>query len=311
MNAQTAIASTVLKQSGLNHLPIMNQDNAEELGKISHLWLNLDTHKVESLTCKAGMLGRKTYTFKWSQIGTIGKDSLMISLSENPGAETHEGTTELVGYELWTDAGIQVGVIDDYLINPLNGEIIAYLFDTNGWLGTLDGQFQLPPTAIASVGSKRVIASMAAVRDAEEWTVGLTENMKQAKGRFSSLSAQFQEKGQQLSEQAKTQLTEVSGQLQEKGQQLSEQAKTQLTEVSGQLHERGQQLSGQAKTQLTEVSSQLREKSQQLGATVQAKASEAQTLLNRPEQVASLPESDVPSPDPEQTATSVNVPPQS
>ena len=272
MNAQTVIASTVLKQSDLNHLPVMNQDTAEELGKISHLWLDLDSQKVESITCKAGMLGRKTYTFKWSQIGTIGQDSLMVSLSANLGTETHEGTAELVGYELWTDAGTQAGVIDDYLINPLNGEIIAYLFDTNGWLGTLDGQFQLPTTAIASVGSKRVIASMAAVRDAEEWTVGLSENVKQAKGRFSSLSAQLQEKGHQLSEQAKTQLTEVSGQLREKGQQLGEQAKTQLTEVSG----------------------QLREKGQQFGATMQAKVSEATSS------------------DPEQAATSVNdVPPQS
>lgn len=104
MNAQTAIASTVLKQSGLNHLPIMNQDTAEELGKISHLWLDLDAHRVESITCKAGLLSRRTYTFKWSQIGTIGKDSLMVSLSENAGAEKHEGAADIIGRELWTDA---------------------------------------------------------------------------------------------------------------------------------------------------------------------------------------------------------------
>ena len=81
MNAQTAIASTVIKQSDLNHLPIMNQDIAEALGKISHLWLDLDTHKVESLTCKAGVLGRKTYTFKWSQIFTKGTTSRKSVLS--------------------------------------------------------------------------------------------------------------------------------------------------------------------------------------------------------------------------------------
>ena len=231
MNAQTAIAFTILKQSDLNHLPIINQDTAEELGKISHLWLNLDTHKVERITCKAGLLGRTTHTFQWSQIGTIGKDSLMVSLAENPGTENHESTTEILGHELWTDAGTQAGIIDDYLINPLNGEIIAYLFDTNGLLGTLDGQFQLLPDAIISVGSRRVIASVAAVRDAEEWSAGLTGNVKQAKGRLSALGAQLQEKGQQFSEQAKTQFTEVSGQLQEKGQQLGVKVQAKAVEA--------------------------------------------------------------------------------
>ena len=286
MNAQTAIASTILKQSDLNHLPIMNQDTAEELGKISHLWLDLDAHKVESITCKAGMLGRNTHTFKWSQIGTIGKDSLMVSLAANSGTEKHEGAADIVGRELWTDSGTQAGTIDDYLINPLNGEIIAYLFDTNGWLGTLDGQFQLVPEAIISVGAKRVIASMAAVRTAEVWSGGLAGNVNHAKGRLSELGAQLQERGQQFGEQAKTQLTEVSGQLQEKGQQFGKQAKTQFIEVSG----------------------QLKDGSQQFGATVQAKASEAQTLLNHPNQTASKP--DVVSPDPEQANAAVNVPPQ-
>lgn len=169
MNSQTAIASTILKQSDLNRLPIMNRDTAEELGKVSHLWLDLDAHKVERMTCEAGWLGCTTHTFKWSQIDTIGKNSLMISLSENLEDEELKTKREILGHELWTDVGNQIGVINDYLINPLNGEIIAYLFDTNGKLGTLNSQFQLPPNAIVKISSKRVITSIAAVRAAEEW----------------------------------------------------------------------------------------------------------------------------------------------
>lgn len=57
---------------------------------------------------------------------------------------------------------------------------------------------------------------------------GTQWKVNQAKGRFSALGAQLQEKGQCLSEQAKTQLTGVSSQLKERGQQLGAtvQAKT-------------------------------------------------------------------------------------
>ena len=171
MNAQTAVSSTVLKQTGLLHLPVMNRDTAEEIGRVSHLWLDAEAHKVESLTCKAGLMGRKTHTFRWSQIDTFGKDSLLVILSEIQESQRAGASIDITGRELWTDAGTQAGVVDDYLIDPRNGSIIAYLFDTNGWLGTLDGQFQLAPDAIVSIGAKRVIAAVAAVRDAEVWSV--------------------------------------------------------------------------------------------------------------------------------------------
>ncbi len=175
MNAQTAVSSTVLKQTGLLHLPVMNRDTAEEIGRVSHVWLDAEAHKVESLTCKAGLMGRKTHTFRWSQIDTFGKDSLLVILSEIQESQRAGASIDITGRELWTDAGTQAGVVDDYLIDPRNGNIIAYLFDTNGWLGTLDGQFQLAPDAIVSIGAKRVIAAVAAVRDAEVWSVGLAK----------------------------------------------------------------------------------------------------------------------------------------
>ncbi len=289
MNAQTAISTTILKQSDLNHLPIINLDTAEEIGRVAYLWLDLDAHKVDSITCKAGLLGRTTHTFKWSQIEIIGKDSLMVSLSKNLGSAKHDdATADILGHELWTDAGNQAGVIDDYLINPLNGEIIAYLFDTNGWLGTLNGQFQLLPGAITSIGSKRVIASVAAVRAAEQCSRGLSEGVNQAKSQLSELGAQLQEKGQQLGDQAKTQFTGVSGQLKEKGQQFSGEAKSQLTEVSGQIKEKGRQVS----------------------TTVKKRASEAQTLLHRPTETDALPESNVSPSLAEPLSESDDVPPQ-
>ncbi len=242
MNSQTAIASTILTQHNLNRLPIMNRDNAEEIGRVSHLWLDLKNHRVESITCKAGLMGRKAHTFRWSQLHTIGKDSLFVSLSEIQESKRAEDTADIVGRELWTDTGNQAGVIDDYLIDPRNGNVIAYLFDTNGWLGTLDGQFQLVPGAIISIGSKRVIASISAIRDAEIWSGGLTQRAAQIKESASSLGAQLQEQGQLLGAQAKTQLSEVSKEVRTRSRKLTAEAKEQLSEVTTQLTEKGQQL---------------------------------------------------------------------
>ena len=169
MNSKTAITSTIFQQSNLNHLPIMDRDTAEEIGQISHLWLDLEAHRVDSITCRAG-LSCKTHTFKWWQIDTISKDSLLVSLPDSQKSQKAAGTADIVGCKLWTDAGNQAGIIDDYLIDPRNGVVIAYLFDPKGRLGFLNGQFQLPPSAIVSAGSKRVTALVSAVRDAQIWS---------------------------------------------------------------------------------------------------------------------------------------------
>ena len=91
MNAQTAsfprkdyvIASTILTYSNLSRLPVINRETAKGVGRVSHLWIDLDTHKIDSITCKAGLLGRTAHTFKWSQIDTFGKDSLLVNLPES------------------------------------------------------------------------------------------------------------------------------------------------------------------------------------------------------------------------------------
>ncbi len=52
------------------------------------------------MTGDAGWLSGTTHTFKWSQIDTISKNSLMISLSKDPEDKEFETKRDILGRKL-------------------------------------------------------------------------------------------------------------------------------------------------------------------------------------------------------------------
>lgn len=164
----------------LNRL-VLDRRTTEEVGHVDQLWLNPQTHQIVALTCKSGFLGNKKQSFTWAQIETIGNDSILVDFdSEAVAPEKPESAVSLIGHEVWTDAGNKAGKIIDYLFIPQTGAITQYLFISSGWRGILEGVYSLPATAIASVGSKRVIVPDGVIQDPEYYAEGLSQKANQA-----------------------------------------------------------------------------------------------------------------------------------
>jgi uncharacterized protein YrrD len=170
----------VLKQTELLNRLVLDRHTAEEVGRVRELLLDPPAHRVVGLICKSGFLGSKKRSFTWAQIETIGIDSILIDVSpEETPREKQEYWDALIGHEIWTDGGNKVGRLADYLLNPKTGDVINYLFSSSGWRGMLDGLYLLPPAAISSVGSKRIIALEALLRNSECYAEGLNETISQ------------------------------------------------------------------------------------------------------------------------------------
>jgi uncharacterized protein YrrD len=164
----------------LNRL-VLDHSTAEEVGRVDQLWLNPQSHQIEGLTCKSGFLGGKKQWFTWAQIEAIGNDSILVNFTlEEVAPEKPESAVSLIGREVWTDAGNKAGKIIDFLFNPQTGAITKYLFVSSGWLGVLNGVYSLSSSAIASVGSKRVIVPDAIVQESQNYTEGLNQKVLQA-----------------------------------------------------------------------------------------------------------------------------------
>ncbi|HEY9645979.1 MAG TPA: hypothetical protein V6C88_06405, partial [Chroococcidiopsis sp.] len=152
-------------------------------------------------------------------------------------------------------------VVKDYQIAMASGQVLSYLFVSNGWRAILDGLYALPPQAILSIGPKRIIVSDSAIQQAQLFEEGLTQKVTHAAAHFkddyaktrqgltqeltsvvqdtqaiaSNLQQTTQQAAQQATTQAKQKLSGLVGQLQSKTQQVtqqvSQQAQEKLSEV--------------------------------------------------------------------------------
>lgn len=147
-----------LSYSQVYHRLILDRQTAEKVGHLSQLLLDAPTHTIVGFTCGGGLLGGTRQTFHWKQVYRIGNDSIVIDLQNAD--VTFKGTgpsTAPIGSELWTDGGNKIGKVTDLSFDPDSGAVTQYIFAAKGWQGLMDGTYQVPPIAITSIGSKRVI----------------------------------------------------------------------------------------------------------------------------------------------------------
>lgn len=254
----------VIQQSELLNRLVLDRGTAEEVGRVNELWLSVREHQVVGFTCKSGILGSKKRSFAWAEIESIGADSIMVNL--NPDANDPakpEPPITLIGHEIWTDAGNKVGKVADYLFVPETGAVVNYLFVSSGWRGRLDGVYVLPISAIASIGSKRVIVADAVVQEPQQFTPGLSQKVSQA---AEFIKEDFQKTkldldslkrgGQQITEQVKDKAQvvgdkakELSAQVKDQAQVAAEKAKV----LSEQVKDQAQSVREKAQEKLSEI----------------------------------------------------------
>lgn len=220
---------SVIKQSQLINLLVLDRRTAEELGRVDHLWLNLQTHQVLGLTCKSGFLGSSKQRVLWQQIESFGEHSILVNINREEFAnpEKPDEAYSLIGHEVWTDTGSKVGKLVDYLIVPETGAVINYLFTSSGWKGILNGLYILPIPKIQSIGSKRLIVKEATFQEPQFYSEGLNQKVGQFK---ELLKTDLEETKRHLDSLAKG-TQNIAEQAKDKAKELADRAKEQLSET--------------------------------------------------------------------------------
>jgi uncharacterized protein YrrD len=217
---------------------VLDRRTVEELGRVEQLWLNPQTHQIVGLTCKSGFLGGNKRLFTWEQIEAIGNDSIIVNYDpEEIAPEKPESAISLIGHEVWTDAGNKAGKIIDYLFIPQTGAVAKYLFVSNGWRGIVEGVYSLPASAIANVGSKRVIVPDGVVQEPEFHAEGLNQKANQAAEFLKDDYVKTQGDWGALRRTAQN----IAGQVKDKAEQVTNIAKEKLAEVKAKQQDAAQQ----------------------------------------------------------------------
>ncbi|WOD38852.1 hypothetical protein [Nodosilinea sp. E11] len=165
----------ILKSELLNRLAI-NLDTAEEFGPIAEIWVNGRTHQVQGVGCSVGgLLTRQHRRFLWPQIGSIGRDGVVVKAGAKVEAidEHLQNCLPLGEVELWSDHGDRMGQLVDYRFDPTTGNILQYLFVPVEASDLAPGLYGLDPVAVISTGRRRMMAEAAALKAAPMVRAGM------------------------------------------------------------------------------------------------------------------------------------------
>lgn len=216
-NLSTGVSEPI-KQSELLGKLVINRLTAEEVGRVDQIWVDCKRQQVMGMTYRPGLISLKRPLFSWTQLETVGVDSIVITLPIGAVQEKPpDGAVTLIGHELWTDDGSKAGVIGDYYLDPETGSVVDYLVIRDEWQGMTSGIYRLGPADVLTIGQHRMLASRAAI-DAAEQVVGAIaqrvseffkrdyqrtlQHLSAAVGETQSIAQQLQARAQGRVEQA-------------------------------------------------------------------------------------------------------------
>jgi uncharacterized protein YrrD/polyhydroxyalkanoate synthesis regulator phasin len=250
-----------IRQSELLNQLVLDRNSLEELGRVEVLWMYPHKHQVLGFVCKSGFLGAKKTAFKLAQLSTLGTNGILTQgQPEETDADKVRKLESIIGHEIWSDAGNKIGKITDYLFNLQTGAITQYLFISSGWGGIAGDVYQLPPTQILSVGSKRVLVSEATAHKCALYREGIKQKLTKAGDVLKEDYVQATQEWRSLTQRAQS----ATGEAKERLQTLAEQARERAHLLSQQAKQRAQTLSEQIKTESQTIAQQAKERSQTL-----------------------------------------------
>ncbi|MEO1126142.1 MAG: PRC-barrel domain-containing protein [Cyanobacteria bacterium J06635_15] len=244
-------ADNAIRQSQLLNRLVIDYDTTEEVGHVDQVLVDVKAHQVEALVCKVtGLFNRDRSTFAWVQLHNIGRDSILVRGQGGAGSEKLAAAQPMMGLEVWTDAGNQVGRLVDYLIDPETGAVRAYLFASDRFRGITEGVLQLFPKDVISAGRKRIMVTETAADEAEHLTGGIAteateffkedyaktkEDWESALGSTKAIAEKFQSRAQKIAKQAKRQFSARTKDLQATTEELGSEVQKRLSDVKDQL----------------------------------------------------------------------------
>ncbi|OCQ94678.1 hypothetical protein BCD67_04210 [Oscillatoriales cyanobacterium USR001] len=278
----------VIKRGDLVNRRVLDRKTVEEVGKVDQIWVDPQSHQAIGFTCKSGFLGKNKRWFAWSQIDTVGENILVNVNSEESTTQQPEQAVAMIGNEVLTDTGNQVGSLVDYFLDVKTGGVVNYLFKSSGLRGILDGIYLLSPTAISSVGPKGLIVSSEAIAEPQHYTEGLTQKMGQAKEMVMEKAQAVKEKASEQTQAVMEKAQAVKEVAQEQAQAVMEKAqvvKEKASEQAQAVMEKAQVVKEKASEQaqaVMEKAQVVKEKASEQAQAVKEKASEqAQAVMEK------------------------------
>lgn len=153
---------------------ILDRDTTETLGRVGDLLVSPREHRVRGIASAGSLgqeiLGQETRRFTWSQVTSVGQDSLVVRANAPVGdpAVVLADCIPLSTLEIWSDSGDRVGELVDFLLDDATGVIGEYLYVPAPQAGQppVSGLLGLPRVYVINMGRRRMMVREAAMANA-------------------------------------------------------------------------------------------------------------------------------------------------
>jgi len=110
-----------------NGRKVVSRTSAEELGKVTHIVVDVERRKVELLVVGKG---RNARLVEWDDVSGFGPDAVMVADDstlaaphDDRGRAAADGQLDLLGKHALSDAGNDIGPVTDVVFDPATGAI--------------------------------------------------------------------------------------------------------------------------------------------------------------------------------------------
>lgn len=235
-----AASAATIRQSQLLGRLVLDRATTETLGRVASLWVDPRAARVLGLTLRSGQLplGGTLRACGWSQVAAIGDDSVLLDGTVGDRLQQPEGAFDLIGHEVWTDAGNRIGTLVDFELDLTDGRVRRYVFRRESAAET---GYAIDPSAAISGGPKRLLVQAAAAEAAEpvslaaeSWGVALSS----VQASVQTTLRQVQEKTKPIAETARSRFVDLAKEARDRAKTLAETARSRATELADTVRDR-------------------------------------------------------------------------
>lgn len=158
----------MMQGEAFHGLAVVSVQQAQNLGTVEDLLLDLTKHRVAALLLQGGLF-RGGPMVRWPDIRSIGRDAVMVddNSAAVPTAD-HDQVIRLANLrdtQVVGDNGELAGTVAGVEIDPDTGDVIAYVVSApeGGGLFHAAPRFRVQPAAIAGIGPKMITVNAKAI----------------------------------------------------------------------------------------------------------------------------------------------------
>ncbi len=203
-------------QADLLDRRVVEQATLEDWGRVEMVWMHPPAHRVLGFICRQGRMRAQRYAFRLDQVRGLGEETVMLTAAPVVASpEKVERLQTLIGAEVWSEFGDDIGRIIDCVFDPASGRILAYRLMASG------GLYRLLPEQILSLGRTRVVVGDRDLEALEPDPEGMPERFEPdgeelpESESYQQLVEDWRSRASRLKQKARSRLSEVKGQAKE------------------------------------------------------------------------------------------------